>query len=336
MSLGICAVAAAWPHTMLLTDHGEILVYAEDGRRVPMPAAPLGRVVALAAGGSHHLALDHNGRVCQWGTKKASRLLGRADADIVFEAARPVPRLPAIAAIAAGPDYSLACTRTGSVYSWGTGQWLLADGTGDSRGDPLASCAPRPIAGIRNVVAVAAGERHALALTAAGVVIAWGAEFEALAGGIDSRPVKRQPHRIDGLGDAGIVQIACGADYSLAVNAQGTVFGWGSNVYGCLGPGFGTVWERPGAISGLPPIARISAWHHRVLALACDGDVYGWGVDVRGSHSTDLMRSGMPLPIRGIDPGVLMLPFAAGSGAALGYRDLERHVRSWMREALTL
>ncbi|NP_001335190.1 regulator of chromosome condensation (RCC1) family protein [Solanum lycopersicum] len=88
------------------------------------------------------------------------------------------------------------------------------------------------------IIALAAGEAHTLALTANGDVYSWGrGTFGRL--GTASETDHLFPARInfdsDGDKRVKIVAIAAGAYHSLAVSDDGSVWGWGYNVYGQLG-----------------------------------------------------------------------------------------------------
>ena len=88
----------------------------------PEAVALAARVVRVAAGGEHSLALDDGGGVWSWGR---GGLHGRATARDAFSPA-PVPLPPAVA-IAAHAAHALAATAPGdddgrcTVYAWGRG-----------------------------------------------------------------------------------------------------------------------------------------------------------------------------------------------------------------------
>ena len=67
--------------------------------------------------------------------------------------------------------------------------------------------------GLSNVVAIAAGESHSLALTAEGRVVAWGGNYYG------------QTNVPSGLSN--VVAIAAGWYHSLALTAEGRVVAWG-------------------------------------------------------------------------------------------------------------
>jgi alpha-tubulin suppressor-like RCC1 family protein len=112
--------------------------------------------------------------------------------------------------------------------------------------------------GLSNVVALAAGMSHTLALTAEGRVVAWGY------GSATYVP--------NGLSNA--VAIAAGNSYSLALTAEGQVTAWGDNMYGQT-----TV---PSALSN---VVTIAAGVSHSLALTRDGRVFGWGDNTDGQAS---------------------------------------------------
>jgi alpha-tubulin suppressor-like RCC1 family protein len=110
-----------------------------------------------------------------------------------------------------------------------------------------------PISGLTNVVAIAGGPNHHLALHADGTVVAWGCN-EAGQTNVPSGLTK-------------VVAVAAGEDHSLALRADGTVVGWGS---GNVAP------------PNLSNVVAISAGGHLCLALRADGTVAAWGDDECG------------------------------------------------------
>ena len=103
-----------------------------------------------------------------------------------------------------------------------------------------------------DLVAIAAGAYHSLALRADGTVIGWGDNFYG-----QSTP----PTNL-----TGVIGIAAGEYHSLALKNDGTVVGWGLNGWGQATP--------PPDLTGVVALAA-SAYHS--LALKSDGTVVGWG-----------------------------------------------------------
>jgi hypothetical protein len=71
---------------------------------------------------------------------------------------------------------------------------------------------------LTNVVAIAAGEYHSLAVKADGTVVAWGD---------DSQGQSEPPPSL-----AGVVAVAGGGAHSLALKSDGSVVAWGANANG--------------------------------------------------------------------------------------------------------
>jgi hypothetical protein len=110
--------------------------------------------------------------------------------------------------------------------------------------------------GLTNIVAVAAGRTHGLALRERGAVTAW-TWNPADAPGLTNVPPNATTN---------VIAIAAGDDFSLALLRGGTVLGWGS----------GAAAHVP---DGLFNVTAIAAGPHRALALKSDGTVTEWGAN---------------------------------------------------------
>jgi len=133
---------------------------------------------------------------------------------------------------------------------------LKSDGTVVGWGGNWDGQATIPV-GLSNVVQVAAGDSHNLALKSDGTVVGWGDNFL----GQTTIPV----------GLSNVVQIAAGSYHSLALQRDGTVVGWGHNGLG----------QIPIPL-GLSNVVQIAAGGYHSLALKSDGTVVGWGHNVVG------------------------------------------------------
>ncbi len=109
-----------------------------------------------------------------------------------------------------------------------------------------------PPATLQDAIAIAAGGYHSLAVNSRNAVVAWGADDSGQA----SVP-----------GDlAGVVAVAAGIWHSLALRTDGTVLGWGDNS-----------WGQVTIPAGLNNVVAIAAGGHHSLALKRDGTVVAWG-----------------------------------------------------------
>ena len=146
------------------------------GNPKPLQIPGLANVVALSGGDRHMLALTRDGKVYAWGDNEDNAL---GDFDLrelksVHEGLpRRVDRLPTIAAIAAGYDFSLALDREGKVWVWGNNTY----GTlGVSPEAEESRSVPKPIQGIGKAVSVHGGHYQGFAVLADGKVVVWGSD----------------------------------------------------------------------------------------------------------------------------------------------------------------
>lgn len=135
--------------------------------------------------------------------------------------------------------------------------------------------------GLSDIVDIAAGSDHALAVKKDGTVWAWGYnEFGQL--GVPSGTVTTAlPMQVAGLG--GVKAVSAGDGYSLALKTDGTVWGFGINQSGELG--LGTTFHStntPQQVYGLTNVVSIDAGSHHALAVLEDGTVWGWGNTLNG------------------------------------------------------
>jgi hypothetical protein len=113
---------------------------------------------------------------------------------------------------------------------------------------------------LTNAVAIAAGGAHSLALKANGTVVAWGCNISG-----QTAPVALN----------NVVAIAAGENHSLALLNTGEVVAWGLNTHGQTD-------VPPGAESG---VVAIAALKNHSLALKANGTVVAWGENTYGQTS---------------------------------------------------
>src|ERR1035441_1849035 len=76
---------------------------------------------------------------------------------------------------------------------------------------------------------------------------------------------------------AAVPFVAAGANHSLFLKSDGTMWAWGSNQYGQLGDGTTTNRSSPVQVSGLTGVVMIAAGGFQSLAVKSDGTVWAWG-----------------------------------------------------------
>lgn len=145
---------------------------------------------------------------------------------------------------------------------------LWADGVLFAWGNNAFGEVPIP-AEATNIVAIAEGYGHRLALRQDGIVVAWGAgktntgDWLTCSYGQSMVPA----------GLSNVVSIAAGSRHSLALRADGTIVGWGFNYYGET--------NVPPGLSNVVAIASNPDADFN-LALRADGTVAAWGYNYHG------------------------------------------------------
>ncbi|XP_061538202.1 probable E3 ubiquitin-protein ligase HERC6 isoform X1 [Phycodurus eques] len=142
------------------------------------------------------------------------------------------------------------------------------------------------VEGLAEVVSVACGQDHSLALCASGGVYSWGAAEDGQLGLLPNRVYNTQrasPVQIPM--PIPVIQVACGNYYSLALTKGGDVFSWGLNSHGQLGLGRQTSLQytplQVPALNGIP-VSQISAGAAHALFLTLSGLVYCCGANQHG------------------------------------------------------
>lgn len=275
-------VAAGWTHSVAVRD-GRVWTWGDNaygqlgqpdaGRALcPRPVAGLSNVVAVSAAW-HTLALTASGEVYAWGRNDLGQL-GNKRFGWGEKEEKPVRvvGLRDIVAVAAGWEHSLALSRDGHVYAWGSqSHGQLGDGVRQT-GTPVST--PQKVPGLSEVTRIAAGGQHSLALCRDGTVYAWGSNWNGQLGNgkIGKGGHSAVPRPVVGADGKGmlreIVAMAAGGLHSIAVAADGTVYAWGYNGTGQVPEGSrGGFWESRGRGNvALPAIARASGKKTQVFS----------------------------------------------------------------------
>jgi len=146
--------------------------------------------------------------------------------------------------------------------------------------------APAPVAGLRDVVQVAAGGGHTMFLRRDGTVWQVGVWTAAPQRGWDYRITT--PQQIAGV--AGIVSIAAGAEFCLAMQNDGTVWAWGGNGHGQHGDGTTSWGYHQDPVRVMGGAVAVAAGTYTSFAVKADGTLWAWG-----SNDSDLTGG----PVRG-------------------------------------
>ena len=243
-----------------------------------------GTIKDVAAGYNHSIAITENGDLFLWGSNDSGQLTNTGNncpdplpsqfstvlgpfndaTRTCSNSAVEVDVTGDFIAAAGGLAHTVAITDLGFVWAWGKNdQGQLGYDADEATNDvynvtcdnntaTIYACRTKPfeVPGLTNIVAIAAGLDHNVALKNDGTVWTWGKNDEGqLGNGTYTQNKTPIPQQVPGL--EGVISIAAGEKHSIALKNNGTAWAWGYNNRGQLGYGYPTRRTSPVQVQGL-------------------------------------------------------------------------------------
>jgi alpha-tubulin suppressor-like RCC1 family protein len=253
---------------------GMVEAWGSDGSGECNRPATLTNVAGIAAGEYQSVAITDAGTVAQWGQYSNNGALY----SVTNTSVATQPPTTGVVAVAAGLGQALALTTSNTVIAWGmtsapgptipTGvqtngisaiacgsqfDLALSNGTVVAWGNNSSNQTSVP-SNLSNVIAIAAGAYHGLALQSNGTVVAWG---------YNGYYQTNVPANL-----TNVVAVAAGDEHSLALQSNGIVVAWGNTNSGqCNVP------------TGLSNVTAIAAGSAHSVALLNNGTLVEWGAN---------------------------------------------------------
>ncbi|XP_059673641.1 probable E3 ubiquitin-protein ligase HERC3 [Gavia stellata] len=142
--------------------------------------------------------------------------------------------------------------------------------------------------GNQDIVQIACGDQHAMALSRGGELFTWGQNTHGQLGVGSQTTLIPQPQLVERLKGIPLAQIAAGGAHSAAVSLSGAVYSWGKNDFGQLGLGDTKDRDCPSYVGALE--------HWKTVFISCGAD-----------HTAVLSKEG------------LVCTFGAGEAGQLGH-----------------
>ncbi|KAL2304833.1 hypothetical protein Nmel_006788 [Mimus melanotis] len=149
--------------------------------------------------------------------------------------------------------------------------------------------------GDRNIVQIACGDQHAMALSRGGELFSWGWNTHGQLGVGSHIRLTRKPQLVERLKGIPLAQIAAGGAHSTTVSLSGAVYSWGKNSFGQLGLGDTKDRDRPTYVGALE--------HWKTVFISCGAD-----------HTAVLSKEG------------LVCTFGAGGSGQLGHNSTQNEL----------
>ena len=245
----IVDVSAGGFHSTAVRDDGVVLVWGRNTKgqlanntigssTAALEVEGISEVIAVEAGKEFVVALLQSKILMSWGANESGQL-GNGSFD---SQAFPVVVNVVVGAVshAAGAKHVLAVHENGSVYAWGNnerGQLGQGDLQNLNEASPVVMPDGEPLG---NVVKVVAGANHSVALLDDGTLMAWGSNVNGQLGTGDEGNRLYPGPVLNGSANSGaesqlltgIVDIAAGDNFTIAVSEKGSIYGWGENLQG--------------------------------------------------------------------------------------------------------
>ena len=285
------------------------------------------RVVKIAAGTNHSLALCEDGTLAAWGRNDGGQLGTGDNVNQLLPVAVDQSGVLAgkhIIAIAAGEYASYAACSDGTVAAWGgNGNGALGFGLSEGSFSTPLAVDRTGILKDKIVIELSAGEHHCLSVCSDGTLAGWGYNsYGSLGDGSSTDSATPIPMNTGALAGKKVIHAAAARAHSIAVCSDGTVAACGRNNFGEVGDNTPSTIYTPVAITSNGALAGrsvidVDASMTTGLALLADGGAAVWGDNAAGQFGNGTrVSSGLPTAVLpgAIQPGELMIAATSANG----------------------
>lgn len=305
------AIAAGTGFSAALTEDGSVWTWGDNSQGQlgissykdadePQKVTGIDGVLAIAAGDTHMLAIKKDGSLWAWGNNDCCQLaLPKGMERMNYP--KKVTRLADIVKISAGNRHSLALTKDGKLFGWGSNNdGQLGESSTFQYEKPSEIKVFQETKKSDLIADIVASTNFSMILTQRGQVYSFGNSDKGQLGD-GTLGYRKMPEIIPGLKD--IQCLSSSGGHTLAVDKGGNVLAWGSNFYGQLGNGFNiSVEETPrvwdGVISGAE---EPGAGEKHCLSIGEDKTVWAVGDNSNGQLGNgSLTDSQVPVKVAGI------------------------------------
>lgn len=287
----IIDISSGFNHSLALRRDGTLWAWGENSfgqvgdstnihRKIPKQIYGMTNVIAISAGFTHSLALKADGTVWAWGGNIAGQLGDNSTESKNY----PVMILSDVKYISAGSIHSLVIKTDGTVWGWGyNNEGNLGATAATSQKKPIR------VEGLYNIVAICGGDNYTVALKNDSTLWAMGINDKGQLGIGSTSANITTPSQITGISK--IIAISTGRNYSLAIQKDSTVWGWGNNSSGNIGDGTTIQRNVPVMVQHIKNIKSISSsWGGHSAAIEDDGIVWTWGNNTTSQLGESLLN----------------------------------------------
>lgn len=222
----VIAINASGYNSIALKKDGTVWVWGDNSysqvggdsgeQKIPKQIPNLNNVVAIASGGSFYLAVKSDGSVWAWGWNRDVYLCIGSNNEII-QIPQSVKGVEDIISVSASAGGIMALKKDGTVWKWGQVE------------------TPEQIKELKDIFYIYQGVGHGLAIDDKGNLWSWGDNRKGQIG--NGKFEKEDIPVLQVAGMAGVTFASGGAEHTIALINDGSVWSWGSNEKGQLGDG---------------------------------------------------------------------------------------------------
>jgi len=289
--------------------NGELGNGSRDSSSTPVKV--MGQVATVSVGEGVTAALKTDRTLWMWGSNYHGQLgtNGAGDLDIGggnsfdhgskhFIQTTPVKVMDQVLSVCAGSFYTAAIREDHSLWMWGDNQYGHIGNGGEGNVTDKYGYVYQtvPVKVMDNVASVTFNEdAHAVAaIRTDGSLWMWGRTGRGVLGiggdGNASYEIDKDTDDREYYQDTpvkildGVSAVRIGANHAAAIRTDGSLWMWGSNLYGQLGNG--TTNDSGVPIKIMDHVAAVDLGWSRTLALKTDGTLWSWGWNFQGRLGT--------------------------------------------------
>jgi alpha-tubulin suppressor-like RCC1 family protein len=280
---------------------------------------PKRNVAFIKAGSAFSIALQKNGRAWGWGSNAFGQL-GDNSSILRLTPVSVLGTVKTFCQISTGVTYSLAIDKNGRAWGWGVnGSGQLGNNSVTQRLTPVSV-----LGGVKTFCQISAGDNHSLAIDKNGRAWGWGGNGD---GQLGDNSVTSRLTPVSVLGTVKtFCQINIGLTYSLAIDKNGRVWGWGNNAFGQLGDNSVTSRRTPVSVLGaVKTFCKVEASNGYSLAIDKNGRVWGWGINTSGQLGNNSVTS-RRTPVSVLGGVKTFCQISAGNNHSLA---IDKNGRAW-------
>jgi alpha-tubulin suppressor-like RCC1 family protein len=275
--------------------------------RVPQAVFAGSRVVLVACGGAHTMAVTAAGHAWTCGSNGNGQLgVGdETDREVFTQVDDGLLRGARIVMAACGARHSVVVSAEGRAWTFGDGAYGC-QGLNDGQDNLLLRTRDRLVPTLltaevfehSKIVTVAAGGFHTMAVGVDGALWAWGrgSSGQLGLGDTNDRLAPTLVGAEEVFGGSQVRTISCGDEHTLAVTEAGELWAWGLGAQGRLGLNDCRARLVPTRVDpqhfAHAPISAVAAGEPHSAAVTAGGALYTWGKG-EGGHTGSQVPGGL-------------------------------------------